>query len=437
MKKNSSLFSEEAEMAVIGAILLDSVTVMNMAKYKNVTASSFYLPVNKMLFREMELLQSSKGAVDSTMLVTRLSDIGKLDMLGGDEYLNKCIDTVVVVAHSPGYIETLIRKETARRMVGFSEDAMDSAKSLAEDPTVSMDNIVAKTQRALLDLNKHDEIKSNAEIWDSAWNEVVDVHNGKRVGIPSPWTKFNRITNGPRKGRVTMLAANRGAGKSSLVVEWLNFLGREGIPAADFAFEDGADITFIRRVACEGGFDYQPLMTGSATEDVRKEFKRIGDMLIAQPIYIHGRRGMDINAVDAAATHLKLKQGIEILFIDSFKDIKRPYKDTNAEDAQISSGLCDIAERLHIAVVVSHHIIKSGENKTEPINMTDIRGNARVMDDSRMVLALQQGNPPRLDCLRNSYGPIGHVDLVLDLAKCSVKQDIDEDEDLLGADHSL
>jgi len=147
--------------------------------------------------------------------------------------------------------------------------------------------------------------------------------------------------------------------------------------------------------------------------------------MLETPVHLIGKRGMTVDAIKAAAVQYKLRHDIQVLFVDGFKDIRREWRDSNSEDARISAGLCDIAEMLNIAVVVVHHVIKSAgkqdnDGEIKDINVEEIRGNFRIVDDARMVCILQpqlmdedgqEAAPNRLQCARNNHGPTATVPL--------------------------
>ena len=91
---------------------------------------------------------------------------------------------------------------------------------------------------------------------------------------------------------------------------------------------------------------------------------------------------------------MKAKHGIEAVFVDAFKDVARRANGVEG-DNEVIAGCCEMAHRLKVRVILTHHVRKASsglkDNRwaTWNIDPADLRGSGRVWDDSRMVIALQ------------------------------------------------
>jgi len=402
------LYEDKTEKAVLGSALLEANFVIDLLHREGISEDYFALPANKLVFKTLNDLAAEGKHIDILTVSNRLQESGHQECAGA--YLDSLVDGTPVVEHIEGYIAEL-RKWYLRRRTW---EVANVSANMAENPECDIQQMVEYIQRESMTLSDcgatPDKFQSIANVIKS-WREA---QKGGCIGIPSPWQRFDAKTGGPRRGQVTLLASKKGWGKSSLVANWLLHLGKIGMPAADLAFEDGAEITWGRIIGNYGSLSPWRLSIGQGSDEQINVAEEHGKIVAGFPIYIDGRRGMTVDAVGAWAARAVKKWGIQVLFVDGFKDIRRQSKDDLVEDARISSRLCDIAERLKIAVVVVHHVRKAGGEDTEgrprPFTPEDIRGNGRIVDDARMVLILQV-EPYRLECIRSNNSPTGYVEL--------------------------
>src|SRR5262245_20518218 len=96
-KERRPPYSEEAETAVLGAMLLDADAVMRAAEH--VDDTMFYREGHRRLFRAMFAITERGGVIDPLTLADELERRGDLESSGGREYLSFLIDAVPTVAN--------------------------------------------------------------------------------------------------------------------------------------------------------------------------------------------------------------------------------------------------------------------------------------------------------------------------------------------------
>jgi len=402
---------ENPEMAVIGGILLDPANFYHCKE--NEFDSSFFTD------------SKARIAWDSLCEIFDAGLIGKVDVLFLSDwlknkdrgrfvdydYLEACIDAVVVSANTINYVEIVRLNRLKTNIIDGSKELIRVARGFAGDP----EELLGRATGAFLGLEHPRKGQDKGEMLRSILGGIRAAKRGELVGIPSPWPKFDNYTGGPRFGQVCVLASRKGAGKSTIVANWAYALGRKGVPCVDFAFEDGEEVTWKRILANHLSIPDWAMDTGRVNEDDIKTLEERGHEVMDLPVYIEGRRGMSASAIEARVTKLVMTKGVRAVFVDGFKDVRRDYNKSVYEDERISTSLCNMAERLNIAVVVVHHIVKEGSKKEglkqqEDFTSEDIRGSGRIVDDARMVLVLQL-DPYRLHCIRANNAPTGWVEL--------------------------
>jgi putative DNA primase/helicase len=129
--------SQEAERAILGAILLDNRLYHQAAQELN--DNDFSLDANRRIYRRMRDLQDSSHPVDMVTLVEELNRHKEVEIIGGVAYLSSLIDGVPERPSIKHYVRILLEYATRRRglkageaMQRLADDGSSSVTALAE-----------------------------------------------------------------------------------------------------------------------------------------------------------------------------------------------------------------------------------------------------------------------------------------------------------------
>ena len=99
-------YSQEAEQAVLGAILVDGETFVDVAE--QLREDDFFLSSNKTIFGAMAMLFNTNKPIDIVTVAEQLRENGTLDAAGGIPYLSQLalgVPTTENIRHYAGIIE--------------------------------------------------------------------------------------------------------------------------------------------------------------------------------------------------------------------------------------------------------------------------------------------------------------------------------------------
>src|SRR6266496_775676 len=108
-------WSNEAEQAVLGAMLLDQDAALKSAELLDDTM--FYREGHRLLFRSMIALTERGDVIDPVTLRDELLRRGDLDRAGGMEYLGGLIDVVPTAANVEYHAKIVRDKAVLRRLI--------------------------------------------------------------------------------------------------------------------------------------------------------------------------------------------------------------------------------------------------------------------------------------------------------------------------------
>src|SRR5437899_9236431 len=108
-------WSNEAEQAVLGAMLLDQDAALKAAELLDDTM--FYREAHRLLYRAMTALTERGDVIDPVTLREELGKRGDLDRAGGMEYLGSLIDVVPTAANVEYHARIVRDKALLRRLI--------------------------------------------------------------------------------------------------------------------------------------------------------------------------------------------------------------------------------------------------------------------------------------------------------------------------------
>lgn len=431
-------YSEEAERAVLGSILIESERVRSMCAERYIASDYFYIPAHRLLF---ECLSSMDTAIDLVTVGKILKESGRLDQVGGYAFLEGLIDSTPTSAHAEYYLEIIEELHRKRQIITLAIDASDQC--FAGGDATSFE-IAASLSQAVVNAVDVPEPCDKADLVSASLALFDNAHGGIVSGVPLPWDDFTRRIGGIQKRCVCPLLGRDGSGKSMLVSKILLSLGSQGIPALSFPMEDGADRQLRRMAACRGRYSNTELENGvvkngdrwEALDDYayprrRKTAEQSLREVAQMPVFFEDGY-YTVEQIRALCANYKRKHDIQIAFIDGIKDVV-PTKGENStkQEEHISRVLVQTAKDLNIAIVPVCHLTDIDDGIL--ITRRNLRGAKTQFHNARQVLIFQdQGlasakyivepNTIGLHMEKNNYGRSAMLYLNTDFEFCDFSE---------------
>ena len=145
----------EAEQAVIGSMLTDQEAVN--AAVETLKPEDFYREDNKIIYSALLNLYNKAQAIDIITLKSELSAMGKLDAIGGLEYIAELPEKVPTTSNVERYIKIVEEKSMLRNLIKAANDIIDAGYDQTEDVEDIMDEAEKKIFNVVQ--NKEQNIK--------------------------------------------------------------------------------------------------------------------------------------------------------------------------------------------------------------------------------------------------------------------------------------
>ena len=125
--------SEEAEQALLGAILRDS-EALNRALEVLDDPSAFYVPRHRLIYEAMLALYEQSQPCDITTAANQLQKMATLEKIGGRVYLVELVEGVASTANVVTYANIVLEKWLLRRLIRTADEIAESCRT--EDEAV-------------------------------------------------------------------------------------------------------------------------------------------------------------------------------------------------------------------------------------------------------------------------------------------------------------
>src|SRR5690242_5963267 len=198
--------SDDYEKALLGAILHGYKGFPDLMRV--VQGRDFNQPHHEEIWEAASRVYSSGGTVEPLTVRTSLGEI-VLKLPGGPLYLHELMTACQNFLSAPHYADKVADAAGRRRI----REAATYIHQLSEEPR-ELDEI-AEDARQRLDQAVLDQSRKQAGRVGDMLPEVLDIaEHGAARGMASPWSDLDELTRGMKPGRLVVIGARPGVGKS-------------------------------------------------------------------------------------------------------------------------------------------------------------------------------------------------------------------------------
>ena len=207
----------EAEQAVIGSMLTDKDAITSAIEV--LKEEDFYREDNKAIYGAILNLYNRAEPVDIITLKSELSSLGKLEAIGGLEYLAELPEKVPTTANVDKYIKIVEEKSLLRSLLKTANDII----KLGYDETQEVDLIMDQAEKRIFDTIQSRNQKGYSSIKDilvDTFTELEKLYNQKQhiTGVPTGFADLDYKTAGLHNSDLVLVAARPAMGKSAFAL---------------------------------------------------------------------------------------------------------------------------------------------------------------------------------------------------------------------------
>ena len=208
---------DEAEQAVIGSMMTDKDAVISAIEV--LKPEDFYREDNKTIYNAIMNLYAKAEPIDIITLKDELTSLGKLEPIGGLEYLATLPDKVPTTANVEKYIKIVEEKSILRSLIKTANELIEIGYDQNEEVEILMDN----AEKKIFDLMQRKSQKGYSSIRDilvDSFTELEQLYNQKQhiTGVASGFIDLDNKTAGFHNSDLVLIAARPAMGKTAFAL---------------------------------------------------------------------------------------------------------------------------------------------------------------------------------------------------------------------------
>ncbi len=386
--------SIEAEMSVLGAMLLDNevISLVIPTLHKN----NFYKTAHQELYQTIVEVYDKGQAVDLVVLREELKRRSLLEKVGGIEYLLELEEAVPTIGNVEYYANIVREKAIKRNLIEVAANIQKEAFNDALDT----DNLLDTSERAIFDITQKKfntaSTKLN-EILKLTFSRIENLHDrqSRLTGLSTGFYDLDDLTCGLQPSELIIIAARPSMGKTSLA---LNIIEHAGVvekkPAVIFSLEMSAQQVAQNMLCSHARVDAHKLRMGFLDDKQWSALSYGLGSLSESPIFIDDTPGLTVLEVRAKARRLKAQYDIQLIVVDYLQLMESHRAENRQQEISvISRGLKSLARELSIPVIAVSQLNRSVESREgHRPRMSDLRESGSIEQDADVIILLHRDN---------------------------------------------
>ncbi len=419
----------ELEDAVLGAVMLEKDAILQIIDI--LKPESFYKEEHQKIFQAIIDLASSNRAIDLLTVTEELRKKKELDEVGGPVYITQLTTKVASAAHIEFHARIVAQKHIQRELIRVSSEI----QGRAFDESADVDDLLDFSESELFNIAQGNIKKESQKVNVLIKEAIIQIEEASKradslIGIPSGFTKLDRLTNGWQNSDLVIVAARPSMGKTAFVLTMArNMAVEHGRSVAIFSLEMASLQLVNRLIVAETELPSNRIRNGKLADFEWEQLDYKIKKLVDASIFIDDTPAISIFELRAKARRLKRQHNMDILIID-YLQLMTGTPDTRGNREQevstISRALKSIAKELNIPVIALSQLNRSVEIRsgTKRPQLSDLRESGAIEQDADMVIFIhrpekyglmedENGNSLRgiaeIILAKHRNGPIGDV----------------------------
>jgi replicative DNA helicase len=380
----------DLEEVVLGAMMIDKKGVDEVIDI--LSTEAFYKDAHKHIFEAIFKLFENSEPIDLLTVSSQLKKDAKLDLAGGDFYLISLTQRVSSSAHIEFHARIILQKYIQRSLIKISNEIIEEAYDETKDVFDLLDTAEAKLYEVTQG-NVKKSTESTQSLVIQAKKKIEEISNKEGMsGIPTGFTKLDRLTSGWQPSDLIIIAARPGMGKTAFTLTMArNVAVDSNIPVAFFSLEMSSVQLITRLISSETNLSSEKLRTGKLEKHEWEQLNVKVKTLEKAPLFIDDTPSLSIFDLRAKARRLASQYGIKMIMIDYLQLMTAggSQKGGNREQeiSTISRNLKALAKELAIPVIALSQLSRAVETRggsKRPL-LSDLRESGAIEQDADIV----------------------------------------------------
>lgn len=402
-------YSPEAEMALIGAMIVDNDVVDEVTKHVS-DASVFFVEAHGLIYDALVAAMRHSRS-DLILLIETLRDRGHLDRIGGTAYLEKLMKETPGPAAGEHYARVVADKARTRKLIEASGKILYAAYNTGAATPGASESLLEQAEQLIFDINRRVNSNERATLEELLAREVERMEAKDRhqeLGLATGFEGLDQLIGGFIPGDMIVIAARPSVGKTALMMNIVEQIARGGVapgriqrPKSDwvkvgvFSLEMSKS-AITQRMVCAAARVTMPQLRGHTATSPAELMRMSTAMteLSELQIFIDDTAGLTIGGLRSRARRMVMRDGVQAIFVDYLQLMTAPEvrgENRQVEVSAISRGIKAMARELNVPVVALCQLNRGSEDRRDNRpRLSDLRESGAIEQDADLVILLHR-----------------------------------------------
>ena len=357
----------EAEASFLGGLLIDPILIND---FKDITPDDFSDARHVIIYSAILELHEADEPIDFVTVATRVNSLGKIEEIGGAEYIAEIQNGVPVATHTPEYAKTVRHNALLREL-------KVTGRKIAEIEGTPDDIL----QKLVFELSGIKKKLSNINPEISA--EDIDPIDKTNTILTWGTDGLDKVISPIEPHFFVVLTGESGHGKTAFTFDMA--IKNSKIGKVLYISLEMGESEILTRIAMnhaaitkEQWRDKEKIGEGQRNvyKVKRAELKELGKLKTV------GLK--DSNIENICRTILKHKPVLAI--VDNMDLIDKTEKEQLAHEASVSKRLMNFTNKNKIPVILIHHLKKGKEGGKGTRGLNAVKGSSKIVHDADSVI---------------------------------------------------
>ena len=384
---NKSPNSTEAEVAVLGGLILDNNSWDQIADI--LQTNDFYNEEHRNIFSCISDLANKKIPFDIVTINEKINSNNDKSIAA---YLTEIINNTPSSANIKAYANIVREQSILRQLINVSNNLIEKSydggmdsKTLLDEAEQKIFNISDESLRANTGFKNIDKLlKESVERIEKLYESDNAI-----TGVATGFIDFDKKTTGLHGGDLIIIAGRPSMGKTSFAMNIAEHASlKDDAVTAIFSMEMSGEQLAGRLISSMGRINAQKVRTGKLTDDDWPRLTNAVALLSEANLFIDDTPALTPIDIRARARRLKREKGLDLIVIGYMQLMQLSNRSENraTELSEISRSLKSLARELDVPVVALSQLNRSLESRTDrrPI-MSDLRESGAIEQDADLI----------------------------------------------------
>jgi replicative DNA helicase len=420
--------SIDAEQAVLGSLLVNPESLSRVVDI--IHAEHFYRKSHQLIFAAIIDIYEKNEPIDIITVSAFLKDQGKLELVGGRQYLSDLALSIATTANVEYYSKLVTEKSLLRNLIKAGTDIVQTCY----EDGVDADQAVDKAERLVFGIAQRRDngsLVAIKEVVNESFARIEQRYEQRDAlsGLSTGFYDLDDMTSGWQRSDLVIVAARPSMGKTAFTLNLAQHAAVESnAPVAVFSLEMSKEQLVQRLLCSEAKIDANKLRTGYLQTNDWTALAAAMGRLGEAPLFIDDSPICGVLDIRAKCRRLKAEQkDLGLIIIDYIQLMTgkggKSSDNRVQEVSEISRGLKTLARELNTPVIALSQLSRAVEARQNKRPMlSDLRESGSIEQDADIVMFIYRDdyyNPEsehrgeaEIIIAKQRNGPVGTVELL-------------------------